>query len=287
MLNLYEIIKENLFFNKFVLNDLVCVEYTCPLDEEQLGIFTQSDYIIHVLSGEKAWRTIHGEWSLVAGDTLYVKKGAAIITQNFEEDFCMLGFFLPDSLIRECLADRIQEKPVLTGDQVDQFTAIELKHSTYLDGFFQSMLIYFRGKEQPPDSIIKLKINELLINIVNDSRNKVLISYFKSLTDLIKPSIQNIMESNFCYNLNMKMYAKLCHRSLSTFKRDFRLHFNTTPGKWLLSKRLHYAAKLLLQKHLNVTQIAFKSGFENVSHFNRVFKRQFHTTPTAYRKVNS
>lgn len=53
MQNLYEVIKGSLFFNRFVLNDLICVEYTCPLEEEQMGIFAQYDYIIHVLSGKK------------------------------------------------------------------------------------------------------------------------------------------------------------------------------------------------------------------------------------------
>ena len=57
MRNIYEVIKDSLSFNKFILNDLVCVEYTCPLEEEQLGIFTQSDYIIHVLSGKKTWKS--------------------------------------------------------------------------------------------------------------------------------------------------------------------------------------------------------------------------------------
>lgn len=284
MQNLYELIKESLHFNKFTLNDLVCVEYTCPLTEENASIFAQSDYIIHVLSGKKTWKTIHGVWPLKAGDTLFVKKGAARITQYFEESFCMLGFFLPDTLIRESLADPLKMTPVIRNIQIDKFTAAELKQSKYLDGFFQSMLTYFRGKEQPPDSIISFKINELLLNIVSDSNNTELISYFKSLTESTKPSLHSIMEQNFFYNLSLEEFAKLSHRSLSAFKREFRIHYGSNPGKWLLTKRLHYSASLLMQDQLNITQIAFESGFENASHFSRAFKQEFGKSPIEYRK---
>ena len=100
MQNFYDIVKNSLYFNKFIIDDLVCVEYTCPLEEEQMGIFTQHDYVLHVLSGEKTWRTIDGKHTLKGGETLFVKKGASVITQNFAEDFCMLAFFLPDTIIR-------------------------------------------------------------------------------------------------------------------------------------------------------------------------------------------
>jgi AraC-like DNA-binding protein len=36
---------------------------------------------------------------------------------------------------------------------------------------------------------------------------------------------------------------------------------------------------------MNVTEIAFESGFEDVSHFSRVFKEQFEVPPVSYRKA--
>ena len=35
---------------------------------------------------------------------------------------------------------------------------------------------------------------------------------------------------------------------------------------------------------MNITEIAFESGFENVSHFSRVFKERFGVSPMAYRQ---
>jgi AraC-like DNA-binding protein len=284
MRNLYEVIKDSLHFNKFIIDDLVCVEYTCPLEDQQLGLFTEHDYIIYVLSGSKSWKTIHGEWKINTGETLYVKKGASIITQFFEEDFCMLGFFLPDQLIRESLQETDPIVTKLSLDKIQTFTASQLKKDNYLDGFFNSMLHYFRNNEQPADSIIILKLKELLLNLMYKSEDKLLISYLNYIKENSNPALTHIMESNFCYNLNIEQFARMCHRSLSTFKRDFHNHYDTTPGKWLLSKRLDFAANMLLSKNTNISQVAFESGFEDISHFSRVFKDKFSTPPSTYRK---
>jgi AraC-like DNA-binding protein len=284
MQNLYDVIKESLYFNKFLINGLICVEYTCPLEDEHLGIFTQYDYIVHVLSGRKTWKTIHGEWKLEAGETLYVKKGAAVIRQYLDEDFCMLGFFLPDNLIRESMIGSDKKVARVKGKDIHQFTATKLIKDDFLNGFFQSMLNYFRSEIQPPDSIIKLKLKELLLNLFFASDNQLLVAYLCYIKDNNKPSLTHIMETNFCFNLKLEDFAKLSHRSLSTFKRDFFNHYNMTPGKWLLSKRLACAANLLINGSSSISQIAFDSGFEDISHFSRAFKTKFNATPREFRK---
>ncbi|MDG1432524.1 MAG: AraC family transcriptional regulator [Saprospiraceae bacterium] len=284
MQNLYDVIKDSLYFNKFLINDLICVEYTCPLENEHVDIFTQYDYIIHVLSGRKTWKTIHGEWKLEAGETLYVKKGAAIIRQYLEEDFCMLGFFLPDDLLRESMLGSNKKVARVKDNDIHQFTATTLIKDDFLDGFFQSMLNYFRSDIQPHDSIIKLKLKELLLNLFYTSGNQLLVAYLCYIRENNKPSLTHIMETNFCFNLKLEDFAKLSHRSLSTFKRDFFNHYNMTPGKWILSKRLAHAGNLLINGISSISQIAFDSGFEDVSHFSRAFKTKFNASPREFRK---
>jgi transcriptional regulator GlxA family with amidase domain len=111
-----------------------------------------------------------------------------------------------------------------------------------------------------------------------------LAAYFRKIAESDGPSVAEIMESNFRFNLSLQEYARLCHRSLSSFKREFQTSFQESPGKWLLRKRLDYAAALLRSSKLNVTQIAFESGFKDVSHFSRVFKQQFRIPPFTYRE---
>lgn len=63
------------------------------------------------------------------------------------------------------------------------------------------------------------------------------------------------MPDNFQYNLKLKKFAKPCRKSLSVFKRDFNSYFNTTPYKWVKTKRLEAANKLLVERNLKVNYL--------------------------------
>ncbi len=67
------------------------------------------------------------------------------------------------------------------------------------------------------------------------------------------------------------------------------LHYKcpqATPGKWLSQKRLEYAQQLLDTNTKNVNEVAYDSGFENATHFSRVFKEKFKSSSLQYRKQN-
>ena len=283
MLNFYKIVKENLSFNRFEFRETVCLEYTCPIDAEQIGIFSRNDYLVYVLSGKKTYKTFSGEWTLRPGQTLYLKKGAEIINQYFDDEYCMLGFFLSDELIRETMEEMKDMSLVREAHNGDDFTATLVEHSDYLEGYFHSMLTYFRGTNRPPDHILVLKLKELLINLV--SSDPRLAGYFNNLARTERPSLKDIMEKNFCFNLRLEDYAELCHRSLSAFKRDFQKVYNETPGRWIMKRRVERAASILANSRQSVTQVAFETGFEDLSHFSRVFKQNVGKNPTEYKKT--
>jgi AraC-like DNA-binding protein len=94
-------------------------------------------------------------------------------------------------------------------------------------------------------------------------------------------ALERVMQDNYCFNLKLEQYAALCNRSLSAFKRDFQKQFNSTPGKWLLEKRLQQSLALLSNNGKSVSEAAFETGFENISHFSRCFKQRFGFSPQA------
>jgi AraC-like DNA-binding protein len=103
------------------------------------------------------------------------------------------------------------------------------------------------------------------------------------MSDSHKPILHEIMEANYTFNLSLTEFAKIAHRSIATFKREFKENYHTTPGKWLTQKRLQHAQLLLNTSKKNVNEIAYDSGFENVTHFSRIFKEKFGFSPLQYR----
>ena len=78
--------------------------------------------------------------------------------------------------------------------------------------------------------------------------------------------------------------ATLAGRSLSSFKRDFRRVYGAAPGAWLIRERLAYAAQRLAEDELSVTEVCLASGFGDLSHFIRSFRRRYAESPKQYRQ---
>ena len=85
------------------------------------------------------------------------------------------------------------------------------------------------------------------------------------------------------FNMPLDKFGYLTGRSLTTFKRDFKKAFNTTPQTWLTQKRLELAHYQLMQKKRKPVEVYLETGFENLSHFSFAFKKHFGYAPTEVR----
>ena len=284
MLNLQEAVRSNPSNNKLEIGDFLFAELTCGIGAEKLGFWGPTDYLVHVITGKKTWHMPDGVCVAGPGETLFFKKGAAVVEQHFEVDFCLLMFFIPDGLVRSTVREMAGRLSINASETAPIKSSLRVENDTGLSAFFQSMRTYFSGQEKPSEPLIQLKLKELIVSILTSGKNPALAAYFRTMGECDALPVAEIMELNFRYNLSLEEYAKLCHRSLSSFKREFQAHFQESPGKWLLQKRLDHSAALLRNSKMNVTEIAFESGFEDVSHFSRVFKERFHVSPMAYRQ---
>jgi AraC-like DNA-binding protein len=233
------------------------------------------------MEGRKTWHTGHGSYELREGSCVFVRKGASIVEQFFDSEFCFFLFFIQDEFICDVLKSR--SNPIVKSVK-NYNPVISIENSATVHAFFQSMMLYFDNQFKPDQSLLELKFRELILTIADNPKNGELLSYFRSL--LQEPqtvSLQKVMDDNFCFNLKMEEFAKITTRSLSAFKRDFMRVYGTTPGKWLMEKRLNNAFHLLTNMGKTVSEAAFESGFESTSHFSRSFRQRFGNSPTSIR----
>lgn len=97
-------------------------------------------------------------------------------------------------------------------------------------------------------------------------------------------SLHDIVRENILTGLGLTELATLCGMSLSMFKNEFRRHFNTSPHRWLNEQRLAYARLQLITTQRPISAIAAECRFNNSSHFIKLFRERFSTTPAAYRR---
>lgn len=282
MLNIYDAISNNhQLFKQFKVDDLHFVEYNCIIEETKKGFWSHKNAFFYVVQGKKKWISMYREYIIDTGDLLFVKKGAYIAQQFFDEDFCALIIFLPDDFIRKVIIEHQLHGQETKGEKTDNI--IQLKPDDILSLYFNSLLNYFSQPKMPPKSLLKLKFEELIINIISGNANNKLADYFIDLCSVNKTSLSDIMEANFAYSLKLEEYARLCGRSLSSFKRDFIEIYKMSPGKWLTEKRLTYGKYLLETTDKDINEIAFECGYEDASHFIKIFKDKYGKPPLQYK----
>jgi AraC-like DNA-binding protein len=143
---------------------------------------------------------------------------------------------------------------------------------------FNSLLPYFDMEEAFPENIASLKITEA-ISILR-TIDKDIDGILANFEEPGKIGIVDFMEKNFMFNMSMEKFGYLSGRSLTTFKRDFKKAFNTTPQKWLTQKRLELAHYQFTENRKKPVEVYYEVGFENLSHFSYVFKKHFGYAPT-------
>lgn len=284
----YRHFRDHEAYNKFVDEDYLIVEFKCPIEAENFKSWSECHYITYVLSGKKKWLTPERAWTLTARQSIFVHKGAYLNQQYFEEDFCVLMFFMTDRFIKNFVLSDL-EAEVLQENRTDpQGELIEtIEVTDTLETLYHSFFGYLKQKERIPKKIIELKFREMLLNILSSPNNGRVRSAVLDIARNDGVGLTKVMEENFFYNLSLEEFARLSGRSLSSFKRDFKSTYQTTPGRWLTARRLDYSRQLLIGTGATVKEVCYDSGFESPSHFVSAFRKRFGLTPLEIRKAET
>lgn len=152
------------------------------------------------------------------------------------------------------------------------------KDHPLLRSYLASLIPYFELQDPFPETIASLKINEAIsiLRLIDPDIDNMLANF----EEPGKIDLTSFMEKNFMFNMPMEKFGYLTGRSLSTFIRDFKKHFNATPQKWLTQKRLELAHYQLSEKRKKPVDVYLEVGFEDLSHFSYAFKKHFGYSPT-------
>ena len=132
---------------------------------------------------------------------------------------------------------------------------------------------------------LKAKLNELLYLFFQhgyvQKRNPGLDAYRKE--DKIREIIDYISD-NYDQHLTIELMADYCGYSPTHFMNFFKKHLGISCMEYLIQFRLKKASDLLLHSNFSILEISQRVGFNNLSNFNRQFKKHFQVTPSHYRK---
>ena len=91
------------------------------------------------------------------------------------------------------------------------------------------------------------------------------------------------VHAHYSENITLEDIARTANISKSTALHLFQNNLKLTPVKYLINYRLKQAALLLINTEEKIATISNNTGFNNVDHFCRTFKKTYKMTPTDYR----
>lgn len=95
--------------------------------------------------------------------------------------------------------------------------------------------------------------------------------------------VKNYIAQNYKNEIRLSTLADIAGMSTSAFSRFFKLHTGRNLSEYIIEMRLGYASRRLVDSSDAVSEICFSCGFNNLSNFNRIFKKRKGCSPSEFR----
>lgn len=281
--NYDDTIADPVTFKQLAVKDALFLHYRCPQVDKHIQLFSHYNEIMFTLEGSRTMHHNGKSWTLTRHSCLLTRKTAYLQELPELVGWEVLAFYFQDDFFRQVIEEYYQYLPLKGLPEPPREMLVEINVNETTHAFFYSILPYFNQTTPPVEALLELKFKELLFNLFLDPANAGLLAYANSLMNINKVPLWQVMETNYMFNLSIGQFARMAHRSISAFKKEFTEYYGTSPGKWLTQKRLDHAKLLIETSRKSVSEVAFNSGFENLSHFSRIFKERYGLSPLQYK----
>ncbi|MGN0423351.1 MAG: AraC family transcriptional regulator [Lachnospiraceae bacterium] len=261
---------------------------TIPQDFSFVPLHWQDSFeIIYVKRGEGQIQVDFDTFKAQAGDIFIVIPGHLHGIRQFEEsrmeyeniifDKDFLGNAIVDTCSQKYLQPLLEEKlyfPVRIGRNHELHETV----SSYLDMADVLCDKRTRGYEFGVKGCLQLVFSSLF----QISKEKQHGMEDRSIQKI--KTVLSYMEEHYDKKITIEEMAAECGYSASHFMRWFKEMTGTRFGNYLIEFRLGKAAYALRTTEDTVLEIAEQTGFNNLSNFNRLFKKKYKMTPSSFRK---
>ncbi|MBB4659595.1 helix-turn-helix domain-containing protein [Parvularcula dongshanensis] len=253
-------------------------------DGDRLMISFSTHALSFVLSGRKRLFSGKRYVEVEEGGAVLFAAGHCLSTDTRlgPEPYRSLLFFFDDVFLERVLAKQGAQRPAPRSEE--QFHT--LHPSRQLAALRDETARTLATFPAMSPARIALRLEEALLVLLETEGSDAFTVLRRPNGDDPVARVQRTVEGQWQRGLSTEEMAFLCHMSASSFKRHFRTAYGVTPGRWLVERRLGYAAHLLRVERKRPAEVFEAAGFASASSFTQSFKARFGTTPSAYREGN-
>ena len=96
--------------------------------------------------------------------------------------------------------------------------------------------------------------------------------------------VKSFIDQHYKDEIRLSQVADIAGMSPSAFSRFFKLHTGRNLSEYIIDLRLGYASRMLVDSTHSIAEIGFGCGFNNLSNFNRIFKKRKGCSPSEFRE---
>lgn len=267
-----DFLEENYILNK--LENLSICQYIQYEEQHKNEVFISTNILIFVIKGSKILHFKDEKIVANSKDILFLKSGNYIMSEMLDDYYEAILFMYDDPL----LLDFIKKYNLhFDGKELFESNVFKIKKTLTFETLQSSILSYLKNTTSNQESIIKLKLEEAFLNILESHSKENFEAFLFSI--LSNNSFKTKIEKEFDTNKNILLFAKEFNMTNLAFRNRFKETFGITPKKWQNRKKLEKAKLLLETTDYNVTQVCQQSGFDNISWFIQAFKKEYKITP--------
>lgn len=239
--------------------------------------FVQDHVLSYHVSGTLIVNDGNQEHQFVEGDIRFVKRNQL---GKFVKHPPANGVFKSVSIIidQETLRNLSIEHGYTASKHHTSASIFKIALHPLVKSFMDSLLPYENLPSEETSSLLALKVKEAVLLLLRSEPE--LKDVLFDFTEPGKIDLEAYMLQHYQFNVGLNRFAYLTGRSLATFKRDFEKVFHTSPGNWLLQKRLQEAHYLIKEKGNKPSDVYLEVGFEDLSHFSYAFKNAYGVAPS-------
>ena len=96
--------------------------------------------------------------------------------------------------------------------------------------------------------------------------------------------VEEYIDNNYSSEIRLQTLSDMVGMTPTAFSRFFKLRTGKTISDYIIDIRLGVASRKLVDSTMSVAEICYDCGFNNVSNFNRIFKRKKGCSPKLFRE---
>jgi AraC-like DNA-binding protein len=246
-------------------------------------IFPNEACFLHFKTGQLTLSSATDKTKITASESVMLNCGyffADLVHPSPGERTEVIAVHLYPDLLKEIYHTEIP--PSLNPNYIKSHSK-RIENTSFITQFANGLNIYFENPTLVTTELLILKIKELILLLLQSDKAATIADLFVQLFSPREVKLKDIVQTHLFSDFTIAELATLSGQSLSSFKREFKKLYNDTPANFIRTKRLQEAQKLLQISTLSISEIGYQVGYNDISHFSKVFKKHIGISPAECR----